>query len=310
MKTRFLLALFLFVGLGGAAIAQTAAQGTQTQDLVLRDDAKCTTCHDESDSPRVLHIGKTKHGMTGDQRTGTCTSCHGKSDRHIEEAEKGAKPPASTDISFSPKSTTPPEQRNQACLTCHQGGGRINWHMSSHVTADVTCASCHDVHTARDRVMVKTEQLEVCSSCHKAQRAQASYPSRHPMKEGKVVCSDCHNPHGSSGPTMLVKNRINETCYTCHTEKRGPFLWEHAPVREDCTSCHSPHGSINRPLLKARNPWLCQQCHIAQQHPSTLYSGTGVPPIGAAQQLLAMNCMNCHTQIHGTNHPSGPRKTR
>jgi DmsE family decaheme c-type cytochrome len=109
---------------------------------------------------------------------------------------------------------------------------------------------------------------------------------------------------------MLVKATVNETCYTCHAEKRGPFLWEHPPAREDCTNCHTPHGSIHTPLLKARAPWLCQQCHLAPMHPSTAYSGTGVPPRGAAQQILANSCMNCHSQVHGTNHPSGPRNTR
>ena len=77
----------------------------------------------------------------------------------------------------------------------------------------------------------------------------------------KMACSDCHNPHGSTGPTLLVKNSVNETCYTCHAEKRGPFLWEHAPVVDNCTNCHTPHGSANAPLLKARAPWLCQDCH-------------------------------------------------
>jgi DmsE family decaheme c-type cytochrome len=161
-------------------------------------------------------------------------------------------------------------------------------------------------------VRIKATQFEVCGSCHKTQRAQINYPSHHPIKEGKVVCSSCHEPHGSVGPNMLVKATVNETCYTCHTEKRGPLLWEHPPVREDCTNCHTPHGSVNAPLLKARAPWLCQQCHDAQFHPSTLYSGTGLPPPtgNAAQQLLARSCLNCHTQVHGSNHPSGPRWTR
>ncbi len=121
------------------------------------------------------------------------------------------------------------------------------------------------------------------------------------------------NINGSNGPTLLVGATLNETCYTCHAEKRGPFLWEHEPVREDCSICHKPHGSVNESLLKNRAPWLCQQCHLEQFHPSTAYSGTGLPgattPSGA-QQLLGKNCMNCHVQVHGSNHPSGPRKTR
>ena len=135
-------------------------------------------------------------------------------------------------------------------------------------------------------------------------------PSHHPIREGKVVCSNCHNPHGSFGPSLLAKATVNETCYQCHAEKRGPFLWEHAPVREDCLNCHTPHGATNPRLLKVRAPWLCQTCHLAQFHPSTLYQGVDIPPFGADQHLLAKGCLNCHAVIHGSNHPSGIRFLR
>ncbi len=141
-------------------------------------------------------------------------------------------------------------------------------------------------------------------------RAQMFRRSRHPIREGKVVCADCHNPHGSPGPSQLAKNTVNETCYQCHAEKRGPFLWEHQPVREECTLCHDPHGSTQPRMLKVRQPWLCQQCHQEAFHPSTLYSGDDIPPVGAAQQLLMKSCTNCHSKVHGSNHPSGPRFTR
>jgi DmsE family decaheme c-type cytochrome len=123
--------------------------------------------------------------------------------------------------------------------------------------------------------------------------------------EGKVICSDCHNPHGSAGPQQLARNTVNEVCYQCHAEKRGPFLFEHQPVREDCTNCHNPHGTNQPRLLAVREPWLCQQCHGEPSHPSRLYSGTGIPPNGAVEQLLGRSCTNCHSVIHGSNHPSG-----
>lgn len=123
-------------------------------------------------------------------------------------------------------------------------------------------------------------------------------------------CSDCHNPHGSTGPSLLARSNVNETCYRCHAEKRGPFLWEHAPVREDCSNCHEPHGSNHPSLLKNRGPYLCQQCHLAAFHPSTAYTANGLLGPSPADQLLTRNCLNCHTEVHGSNHPSGPRFTR
>lgn len=290
---------FLLWGTGSAI----AADG---QDLVLRGDAKCTACHNQDTTASVLTIGQTKHGVRADGRTPTCTSCHGASERHMAE-QGGVKP----DIIFAKVGKTGSEEQAGACLACHKNDDkRMHWSGSLHQTNDVTCSSCHTVHAPKDPVLSKATQTQACYSCHKEQRAQMKRISRHPVEEGKVACSSCHNPHGGTGPANLVEASVNETCYNCHAEKRGPFLIEHPPAREDCTTCHQPHGSNNAPLLKARTPWLCQSCHFAQFHPSTAYSGAQVPPNGIAQQLLAKNCMNCHQQVHGSNHPSGWRWTR
>ena len=69
-------------------------------------------------------------------------------------------------------------------------------------------------------------------------------PFSHPVRQGKLGCSDCHEPHGTTAEKQLVRATINETCYECHAEKRGPMLWEHEPVAENCDDCHSRvHGS-------------------------------------------------------------------
>ena len=144
-------------------------------------------------------------------------------------------------------------------------------------------------------------------------------PSHHPIIEGKVKCSDCHNPHGGVGPKMLVRDSVNDTCYTCHMEKRGPFVHNHEPVSENCANCHNPHGTVAENLLKARPPFLCQECHtphgpivpqvigqgqtgsIAGQPPSITATSAGKAPINF---IMARGCTNCHTQVHGTNNPS------
>ncbi len=280
---------------------------------------QCVKCHDESEEYPVLSILKTRHAQMGDSRTPFankgCVTCHGESEKHLQKPAPGEER-APPDIGYTTTSATPAAERNEVCLGCHEGGKRLHWAGSRHDFEGLSCSSCHEVHAQNDKILTrgsvlgKQPQAEVCFQCHAEQRAQSYRPSRHPLLEGTVRCSDCHNPHGSRGPSLLVENTLNETCYNCHAEKRGPFLWEHPPVREDCTNCHVPHGSIHRSLLKARTPWLCQECHLATFHPSTLYSGTGIPPNGAAQQLLAKDCLNCHSKVHGSNHPSGPRKTR
>ena len=194
----------------------------------------------------------------------------------------------------------------------------MQWEGSAHASGEVACSSCHEVHSKKDRARDKVTQSEVCFTCHKAQRAETMRSSTHPIKTGGVACSDCHNPHGSNGPKLLLKNTTNETCWSCHAEKRGPFLWEHPSASDDCMNCHSPHGSNQASLLKFRQPYLCSACHIAGGHSGTGIRsgndlGSGVVPgaaTTAASQMVGLSCTNCHTEVHGSNHPSGARFAR
>jgi DmsE family decaheme c-type cytochrome len=262
-----------------------AADSAVRKDLVLRDDAKCTRCHDAESEYPVLAIGKTKHGTIADGRTPTCTSCHGASETHINKPD-GVKERSQPERVFGKKRGSTPESQNQACLTCHKGGKRMHWEMSLHASRDTTCVSCHQVHTGHDKVRDRQEQAQVCMTCHKE----------------KVTCSDCHNPHGAAGPTNLVRDSVNDTCYTCHMEKRGPFVRTHQPVQEDCTICHNPHGTTTPNLLKTRPPFLCQQCHEPTSHRGNF--GSLTPGGSTSNNLTARGCLNCHTQIHGTNNPA------
>jgi DmsE family decaheme c-type cytochrome len=154
-----------------------------------------------------------------------------------------------------------------------------------------------------------------CAQCHLKQNAQLLRFSHMPLREGKLDCASCHNPHGSPNEKMLKAASVNETCYMCHTEKRGPFLWEHAPVVENCANCHDPHGSNHEKMLKVSRPRLCQQCHEGTGHPqqprqmtaSSNYTSVLTTDI---QFLLNRQCSNCHFNIHGSNHPSGQAFTR
>ena len=304
------LALGLVVAIPG--LAQTSDK-PEHKDLWLKGDAKCTRCHDENDDYPVFAISKTRHGVIADQRTPTCTSCHGESTAHVENPG-GKSPRPMVDRVFKVNNpVTPPEEQTKACLTCHQGDARIYWQGNGHERSQLSCASCHTIHAARDQVLVKETQAGVCFTCHKDKQADIFRFSTHPLRTGQMACSSCHAPHGSPGEHNLIKTSVNETCYTCHADKRGPFLWEHPPVREDCTLCHNPHGANNPSMLLVRAPYLCQQCHVAPFHPSTLYSGANLPGGSATpgfDKMLGQQCLNCHSKVHGSNHPSGARLTR
>ncbi len=294
------------------APAQAGPNSESTDAAYAKGDPQlCLGCHGANSARPAIGILSTPHGQTGHpsgpmSKQG-CQTCHGPASKHLSVYKDGkpTKPP----VTYS-GGATPVEVQNQSCLGCHENQSRSHWAGSTHQFAGVSCASCHTIHKPKDPVMEKHSQKEVCFSCHKSQRADVHKPSAHPILNDLMTCSDCHSPHGSSAEALLVKPSVNETCFQCHAEKRGPFIWEHAPVQENCSNCHQPHGSVHEPMLKARGPWLCQQCHVAAFHPSTAYSGSGIPPSGAAQQMLSKDCLNCHTKVHGSNHPSGVRLTR
>ncbi|MEO6688643.1 MAG: cytochrome c3 family protein, partial [Dokdonella sp.] len=157
-------------------------------------------------------------------------------------------------------------------------------------------------------LMAKASINDTCAQCHKDVRQQFNRRSHMPLPEGQMSCDDCHNPHGSLTSPLLKTNTVNETCYQCHAEKRGPFLFEHAPVRESCLNCHTPHGSNQNTLLVAPVPFLCQQCHSNLRHPNDLQTpqalGNGTNP---DERLMGRGCITCHANIHGSNAPSGPK---
>jgi DmsE family decaheme c-type cytochrome len=189
------------------------------------------------------------------------------------------------------------EDNNRICLGCHERGERTNWQGSVHEERNLACTECHTIMRAVSaQHQLKTAfEPDTCFQCHKDRRAQMFRSAHMPLREGKVVCSDCHNPHGSITEALLREVSVNDNCYKCHAEKRGPFLFEHTPVRENCVSCHNPHGSLNEFSLKMSRPRLCYECHTighGQQGTKTVFTQSRA-------------CQNCHTQIHGGNSPAG-----
>jgi DmsE family decaheme c-type cytochrome len=313
-------AVFLLCGYPlSAALAQevhaTPEDNTQTEQasLYTRKGADtCLKCHDEDYKYPILPIFFSKHGNRNDPRSPMgqlqCESCHGPGRAHATEPKVGQK--RAPIIAFGNDSRVSKKQQNDQCLQCHNDDKRMTWLGSSHQGQDMLCVNCHTLHVRHDPVLSQQDQAKTCYRCHKKQRAEFARPSSHPVRYEQMKCSQCHNPHGSFTDSMLKTNTKNDTCYRCHAEKRGPFLWTHAPVAEDCGLCHEHHGSSYTPLLKKRAPLLCQQCHTMAGHPSVPRDGSGLAGQNPSPFLLAKSCLNCHFQVHGSNHPSGAKLMR
>jgi DmsE family decaheme c-type cytochrome len=300
-----LLTLVLF-GLPSPAPAQKAVEPTTpaTMPAGYVGAETCKNCHEEA----FIKFSNTKMGRLflkqprNSQEAAGCETCHGPGKDHVDAGGKGAI------ITFAKNDPTPVEKRNEMCLSCHTKGNRLFWKGSSHDARNVACTNCHTVmenHSSRANLAKETE-IETCGTCHLQKRATTMRSSHMPLREGKMTCTSCHNPHGTVTPALLRENSLNDNCYRCHTEKRGPFLWQHAPVVGSCANCHDPHGSNHEKMLKVAKPRLCQQCHIESRHPTSPYGRDA----GSAKFVMSRQCANCHVNIHGSNHPSGFAFTR
>jgi len=296
-----------FAGAADAPAGATAAGAVPTYSP--HGANTCLLCHRTA---KVKAIFSTPHAAKSDSRTPfagrQCEACHGPGGQHIKPPGPGQK--RTPMPFFAPNSPATVKQENGRCLTCHNDAHRMAWKGSVHQRHDVACVSCHTIHAKHDPALSAATQPKVCYQCHQGIRADFAKFSHHPVPTGQLKCSSCHNPHGSFGPQLLVGDTVNQTCYQCHASKRGPFLWEHPPVQEDCTSCHTPHGSVNPDLLVSRPPLLCQQCHQSAGHPSIAFGPNGLPGKRPNGFLLSRSCMSCHSEIHGSNDPSGAPLSR
>ncbi len=250
----------------------------------------CVTCHDVQ-AQSLRHFAD--HPGVPD-----CESCHGPGKAHVDGGGEASKivNPAKLDAKASAKT----------CLACHNQAHVRGWMGSVHERNDVSCLSCHAIHNEHGRnagLLKRPDQSDVCFTCHKMQRTRTMMSSHMPLRESKLQCTDCHNPHGTSTRALLVDASVNDNCVRCHDEKRGPNLFEHPPVRENCLNCHDPHGSLHDNLLVAAAPRLCQSCHIGYLHPT-------IPQTAQSRFVFNRACINCHPAIHGSNHPSGSRLMR
>lgn len=278
-----------------AAVGQSASE-----DYIGSDT--CVVCHDT----QFQTYADTPHGRGADPRSPAaqqgCESCHGGGAKHVEDPENVSPP-----ITFAGLDS---DQASTACAACHNRGDHALWDGSQHESRDVSCVSCHSVHSFKsEEKQLKAEtQIQLCGTCHRDKMSKLDRSGHMPVREEKLECTSCHNPHGATNVRLLrAGDSIAETCTSCHADKRGPFLWEHAPTRDGCVTCHDPHGSSNERMLVARPPILCQRCHVATRHPSTIYDEALV---ATSARVFARSCVTCHAAIHGSNHPSGQRFTR
>lgn len=232
----------------------------------------CAECHDEM----AADIQSQPHMTQG------CVSCHDDPATHLEE---GGGPNI-----FAFTSDEMPTEKSNKCLTCHaKTTGR--YFASPHGKAAMDCTSCHAIHSREPRpALLKTSASKSCSICHQDVYAQFQLNERHRLQEGILSCASCHDPH-KPADTGRLGGFKHESCLKCHTDKGGPFLYEHEASRiEGCTACHEVHGSPNKHMLTHQSVSdLCFSCH------------TMAPSFHSRFDSYSTNCTVCHATVHGSN---------
>ncbi len=291
--------VLIAAGGGGSPVAGRAQNPPAPASGYVGSDT-CVVCHEAAGNS----LKGTQHAQAMNPRAPAamqgCESCHGPGQAHVDDEAKGH---------IRRFGALPAAEVSQTCLSCHNRGAHAGWEGSAHDGRNLSCTTCHSVHSFRstEHQLAKATETQVCASCHRLQVAKTERAVAHmPVREGKMSCSSCHNPHGSISNVKNLKtgSSVAELCTSCHTEMRGPMLFEHAPVRENCATCHDPHGSSNDRMLTVRMPMLCQRCHIASKHPATLYDKDQITT-NKSNRMFGRSCVNCHSNVHGSNHPSG-----
>ena len=268
------------------AVADRPASGETAGESQYVGSETCKGCHEDqfknfeagphsrTNLPKIR--GEAAHG---------CESCHGPGAAHV--AGGGDKTKIFTYIGAKPEAIT------KRCMACHESNPEQREFMrSTHNENGITCTSCHSVHHSTLEYLLVKKQTSLCFSCHAEQRADFQKPFHHRVEEGLIKCADCHNAHGVLRDRQLRSTPDQDmVCLKCHSDKRGPFVFEHEPVKaEGCQACHTAHGSpYPRMLLPARVNTLCLQGH------------TGIPPGPPPQNASRQDCILCHMSIHGSN---------
>jgi DmsE family decaheme c-type cytochrome len=256
----------------------------------------CKLCHEDT----YNHFAKTAHFLTvtsskyGEANKG-CEACHGPGKEHVDGGGDATKI-----YNFKNRATS---EMNGRCLTCHERQEeRHNFQQSEHGLNQVACTDCHSSHQPEliENLLIKRTPT-LCYQCHGEIKQEFSKPFHHRVPEGGMKCTTCHNQHGGFNVTQTreASGGTDPICLKCHTDKQGPFVFEHAPVKlEGCTVCHVPHGS-NNPKLHKRPvvQLLCLECHA--DTPGIM--GPEPPAFHDIRNPRYQNCTTCHVKIHGSN---------
>ncbi len=204
----------------------------------------------------------------------------------------------------------------ETCALCHEDivkNFKHTAHARLYISADKReisgCEACHgegSLHVEVDggkgqHIINPGRNPVICYQCHLGVKMAFGFQYHHPVKEGRMTCTNCHDPHGEDiyKAKGMQTGRENDVCMQCHRDQARPRVFEHEALREGCTICHRAHGSINDKMLVENDNNLCLKCHAQITLPNTITIGK----ISHTTFLAQGTCWSagCHTAVHGSN---------
>jgi len=280
-----------------AESAAPALEGTPSAAAAESKPAelpKCADCHTDLVNAFVANPHARTKGKKPDPEE-FCSTCHGDGTKHIE---------AGGDATLI--QTFHGAEGAELCLSCHEKSNdhasfALGFHANS---ATVNCLSCHSVHSSvkTSPALLAQAPGPLCQTCHTGiSAAFRNKPYVHRLDRGGMTCLDCHDPHDRKGQSVKQTRAGELACLNCHSEKRGPFVFDHVTGSAgDCLSCHEPHGSNNAKMLLWSNvSQLCLSCHSKTGGPAT--AGAQPPSFHDLALPRYRNCTSCHVAVHGSN---------
>jgi DmsE family decaheme c-type cytochrome len=268
--------------------------GETSYQEALRESESCLECHDGMGESLLA----TAHALdleapASDMRI-ACTDCHAGDSRHWEDDPEAFPMLLPSDLKAA--------EAAAVCGTCHMSSHQQSMlERNPHGSNGINCSACHSVHEGvAGTASLQREQPQLCYSCHQSVEGQFARPSRHPVSDGTMDCTDCHTSLDETR-VELSRNGTN-VCTDCHAEFQGPFPFQHPAALDfgteeaGCLACHDAHGSDHQRMLEQpyESPHfqLCTQCHgIPPLHNSSQQHGT---------QWMGQACNTCHGDIHGS----------
>jgi DmsE family decaheme c-type cytochrome len=275
--------------------AQDSPQkGADSQSGSINNE-DCALCHDDlakafDQNPHAVLEKSPKFNFKN-----SCEKCHGPGQAHASNDGDKTKI-----IAFKGSDA---KTYNKQCLACHQKDHELSGFKpgSLHAKSGLACSDCHAIHSsAHFTRLLKQSANSLCLSCHIQRRADFAKPYHHRVPENAMRCTDCHQPHGGLDHRQIRTTASGELpCLRCHSEKSGPFVFEHAPLRiRDCSACHEPHGSNNpKMLIRSSVQYLCLECHSKSANVLT----SQPPSFHDLRSPRYQSCTTCHVKIHGSN---------